>query len=294
MSEAAVRIWLSSSHCLGVVALVMSCARPALATRPNPTAVHKADTHAARTKRAGRTKTSPPEKPRPQSKGAPNAGSLEGGRQWKDSKWALHMTRHEASATFALPELLRLVDGAARSVQRAFPRSMLLVGDMSKETGGAIVGHHSHQNGRDVDVGFYAADEKGRPVRMVQFSPFDSRGRSVVSPDVHFDDTRNWKLITTMLTDRHAEVRSIFIASWLRARLLAHAAKTNAPAALRERAAAVMMQPPNAEPHHDHFHVRIACPSASRGKGCFDDSFARPNQRSSAAGPSDDGLAHTD
>lgn len=255
---------------------------PALAKEP----VRRAPAATVTSPRASRSK---PEKPAAAvSKGAPNAGRLEGGRQWKDSKWALHMTRHEASATFALPELLRLVDGAARAVQRAFPRSVLLVGDMSRETGGAITGHHSHQNGRDVDVGFYASDEQGRPIRMVQFSPFDARGRSVVSPDVHFDDARNWKLITTMLGDRRAEVRSIFIASWLRARLLAHAVKINAPAALRERAASVMMQPPNAEPHHDHFHVRIACPAGSRGKGCFDDSFARSSPGASGA----DSIAH--
>jgi penicillin-insensitive murein DD-endopeptidase len=276
-----------------LAATLLLATSPAFAQKPS------APTRAADT-RTGRTGSSPrnqrrdatkSKEPAPHSKGAPNAGRLEGGRQWKDSKWALHMTRHEASATFALPELLRLVDGAARVVQRAFPRSVLLVGDMSKEAGGAIVGHHSHQNGRDVDIGFYAADEKGRAVRMVQFSPFDSRGRSVVSPDVHFDDARNWKLIAAMLGDRHADVRSIFIASWLRARLLAHAVKINAPAPLRERAATVMMQPPNAEPHHDHFHVRIACPATSRGKGCFDDSFARP---SPGAAGSEDGLAHTD
>ena len=209
------------------------------------------------------------------SKGAPNKGTLEGAQRWKDRAWAHHMVRHEKAATFALPMLLSLVDKAAQRVAKSFPKSVLLVGDMSLERGGPISGHHSHQNGRDVDVGFYAVDAKGRSVRMVQFTGFDSGGKNMVSPDVRFDEARNWALISSMLGDGRAEVRSIFIASWLRARLLAHAAKTKAPKELVERAATVMMQPPNAEPHHDHFHVRIACPASQRGKICFDDSFAR-------------------
>jgi penicillin-insensitive murein endopeptidase len=210
------------------------------------------------------------------SKGAPNHGSLEGAQRWKDRAWAKHMVRHEKAATFALPSLVALVDKAARRVAKSFPKSVLSVGDMSLERGGPISGHHSHQNGRDIDIGFYAADAKGRSVRLVQFSGFDSAGKSMASPDVHFDDARNWTLISTMLDDTRAEVRSVFIASWLRTRLLAHATKIHAPKAQIERAAMVMMQPPNAEPHHDHFHVRIACPASQRGKTCFDDSFARP------------------
>lgn len=209
------------------------------------------------------------------SVGAPNHGSLQGAKRWQDRPWAQHMARHERAATFALPVLVSLIDRAARRVAKAFPKSVLLVGDMSLEHGGPISGHHSHQNGRDVDVGFYAVDTKGRSVRVVQFTGFDSSGKNMVSGDVHFDDARNWALISTMLTDGRAEVRSIFIASWLRARLLAHGAKVKASKDLLERAATLMMQPPNAEPHHDHFHVRLACPLSQRGKTCFDDSFAR-------------------
>ncbi len=217
------------------------------------------------------------------SKGAPNKGTLEGAQRWKDRAWAHHMVRHERAATFALPMLLSLVDKAAQRVAKAFPKSVLAVGDMSLEHGGPISGHNSHQNGRDVDVGFYAVDAKGRNVRLVQFSGFDSSGKSMISPDIRFDDARNWALISSMLGDGRAEVRSIFIASWLRARLLAHAAKVKAPKETIERAATVMMQPPNAEPHHDHFHVRIACPTSQRGKTCFDDSFARSAPKADGA-----------
>lgn len=227
------------------------------------------------------------------SRGAPNAGTLEGGKRWKDSPWAKHLARHERAATFALPSLVAMVDKAARRVAKSFPKSLLSVGDMSLERGGPISGHHSHQNGRDVDVGFYAIDEKGRSVRLLAFSGFDGSGKNLSSPDVRFDDARNWTLIASMLDDPRVSVRSVFIASWLKARLLAHAAKVHAPRTTVERAAATMMQPPNAEPHHDHFHVRIACPESQRGKTCFDDSFAR-RSGPDGAGAALDALEHAD
>ncbi|HEU4534490.1 MAG TPA: hypothetical protein VFS00_10245, partial [Polyangiaceae bacterium] len=34
----------------------------------------------------------------------------------------------------------------------------------------------------------------------------------------------------------------------------------------------------DAEPHHDHFHVRIACVDSQRATICRDDSLARPSE----------------
>jgi penicillin-insensitive murein DD-endopeptidase len=80
-------------------------------------------------------------------------------------------------------------------------------------------------------------------------------------------------------------VRSIFVASWLKARLLAHAVRVNANKGVVERAAMVMMQPPNAEPHHDHFHVRIACVPAQKAF-CHDDSIAHDDRPAGLSAPS--------
>ena len=57
----------------------------------------------------------------------------------------------------------------------------------------------------------------------------------------------------------------IFIASPLRARLLAYAERLGAPARTRLRAAELMQQPHGTLPHDDHFHVRIACPAHMSG-----------------------------
>jgi penicillin-insensitive murein DD-endopeptidase len=209
------------------------------------------------------------------SHGHPNAGTLAGARRWSDTPHARHLPDHAPAAAFGMPGLIELTQRAARAVARRHPRSVLFVGDLSLEHGGPIAGHHSHQSGRDIDVGFYATDASGRPTSAAAFVPFDAQGRGMGQPNVRFDEARNWAFLQALLTDGRAEVRSVFIASWLRERLLRHAERAGAPRDLVAKAASVMMQPPDAEPHHDHFHVRIACVATQRGAICHDDSIPR-------------------
>ncbi|HEU4412340.1 MAG TPA: penicillin-insensitive murein endopeptidase [Polyangiaceae bacterium] len=211
-----------------------------------------------------------------QSHGHPNAGRLVGAKRWADTPHARRLPDHAASAAYGMPGLVELTQRAARAVARRHPRSVLLVGDLSLEHGGPIAGHHSHQNGRDIDVGFYTADAGGKPMLTSSFLPFDAQGRATTAPGVRFDDARNWSFVRALLTDGRAEVRAVFVANWLRDRLLREAERQGAPRELVARAAAVMMQPPDAEPHHDHFHVRIACVESQRAAFCRDDSLPRP------------------
>jgi penicillin-insensitive murein endopeptidase len=211
-----------------------------------------------------------------QSHGHPNAGKLVGARRWADTPQARRASNHAAAAAFGMPGLIELTQRAARAVARRHPRSVLLVGDLSLERGGPIAGHHSHQSGRDIDVAFYATDAGGRPTTAAAFLPVDARGRA--PGGARFDDARNWSFLQALLTDGRAEVRSVFVAAWLRDRLLRQAERAGAPKELVARAAAVMSQPPDAEPHHDHFHVRIACVGSQRATICHDDSLARPGE----------------
>lgn len=213
-----------------------------------------------------------------QSHGHPNAGKLIGARRWADTPQARRLPDHAAAAAYGMPGLIDLTQRAARAVARRHPRSVLLVGDLSLEHGGPIAGHHSHQNGRDIDVGFYTADAGGKPTLSTGFVPFDAQGRAMNAPGVRFDDARNWSFLQALLTDGRADVRSVFVAAWLRDRLLRQAERAGAPRELITRAASLMMQPPDAEPHHDHFHVRIACVDSQRATICRDDSLARSSE----------------
>lgn len=206
------------------------------------------------------------------SVGAPNRGTLRGGLRLKSSK---HLKVREGARTWGLPQLTRALQRAATRVNKKHGRSVLLVGDLSKKGGGSLDGHKSHQTGRDADVGFYATNSRGKPITLKRFVAFDGAGKARGEPSwPRFDDARNWTFVEALLEDRDASVKYLFVSGALRARLLAYATKKAAPKELIDRAAAVMISPKEADAHDDHFHVRIACPEATRGT-CHEESFVR-------------------
>ncbi|MCL5406480.1 MAG: penicillin-insensitive murein endopeptidase [Deltaproteobacteria bacterium] len=63
--------------------------------------------------------------------------------------------------TYTTPELAGAVLDAIQAVRARFPGTCdLVIGDFSRKGGGFFEGHVSHQNGRDVDIGFYAKDNR--------------------------------------------------------------------------------------------------------------------------------------
>ncbi|MCC6647163.1 MAG: penicillin-insensitive murein endopeptidase [Polyangiaceae bacterium] len=206
------------------------------------------------------------------SKGHPNSGKLSGGKRWTNTKWARQ--RPGRAGSWGTPEMVRLLQSSAHKVAGKHPRSVLMIGDLSAREGGPLPGHHSHQSGRDADVGFYLRDSRDRHVVLERFVAIDQHGDARGDKRVHFDDARNWELVAAWLGDGRVEVRGVFVAGWLKARLLRRAEEARAPKTLIERAQMLLMQPPNAESHDDHFHLRIACAAGQRGV-CFDDSIDR-------------------
>jgi len=205
------------------------------------------------------------------SLGYTNAGRLVGGKPFRETTFITRTPAHSKSKVrWATPELLSVLNRAARTVARKFPGSVLEIGELSSREGGRIASHLSHQNGRDADVSFYFVDTAGDPVRVPKFMRCDPRGEGRDDPTVRFDEKRNWAFVRALLEDSESEVRQIFIYAPLRARLLAYAAKVGAPLKLRAKAAAAMMQPINALPHDDHFHIRISCPADQVELGCAD------------------------
>jgi penicillin-insensitive murein endopeptidase len=162
---------------------------------------------------------------------------------------------------WGLGALVGMVERAAQHVRHAFPGAVLNVGHLSKQGGGEIEQHASHESGRDVDLPFYVHDARSRQIFSEHMVPFRGDGTSPVWPGARFDDAKNWALIAALLDDPVARVTHVFVSAPLRARLLAFAQHIGAPEALRTRAAFAMVQPHGTLPHDDHFHVRIACPA---------------------------------
>jgi penicillin-insensitive murein endopeptidase len=212
---------------------------------------------------------------------APNSGQLEAADRLTGSS---ALWPRAGAHPFGTIDLVRLLHRAANQVARKFRGSTLLVGDLSARQGGKLAGHRSHQSGRDADVGFYLESDRGRPVRLRHFVPFDAEGRARSGPAVHFDDARNWAFVQALLEDRWIEVRYIFVAHALKMRLLKTAEEHRASKELIHRASLVLMTPAGA-PHDDHFHIRIACPASSKGV-CTEESLrgvkTRPTEVASA------------
>nr|WP_255216658.1 penicillin-insensitive murein endopeptidase [Pseudenhygromyxa sp. WMMC2535] len=220
-------------------------------------------------------------------------GQSNGGRIHRPAKmprrgegFEVPRTWRERGNQWGTEELVALVERTAAKVRAESPRRVTLgVADLSPKRGGKTMWHASHQSGRDVDLIFYAVDERGRPmappaVEMVHFDgegePFVPRQMSALGYEEptwqarRFDDARNWALVEALLSDRAVRIQWIFVSNALQTRLLRWAEKNERPRWVIEYAREVMRQPGASAPHDDHFHVRVYCSRADRGLGCVD------------------------
>lgn len=228
-----------------------------------------------------KAKRAPAEKP--ESVGSPNEGHLKGGAHLDLSKpyFRVVPSYESGDVRWALPVFVNMIDRAARSIHKRFPGSVLDVGDLSQKGGGDILRHHSHESGRDADLGFYALDARGKQIHGRTFVKFDPNLTSPNYPGARFDLARNWAFIQELLTDRTARVSHVFIAEWLKRELLAYA-RPRVSRAIYDRAALVLMQPHNSLPHDDHIHVRISCPAEARSS-CIELAKNAPHGKSRVA-----------
>jgi len=171
-------------------------------------------------------------------------------------------------AVHGTQELIGVLERVAARVARTWPGSQLYAGDVSAERGGDIPHHVSHNSGRDVDLAFYMRGPGGRIGDSADFVLVGLDGRSRDGA-LSFDVPRNWALVEGLVRDPQVQVQWIFVAAYLRKRLLDHGAAQAADATVLERARRVLLQPRGAAPHEDHFHVRVYCGEHERLKGCL-------------------------
>jgi penicillin-insensitive murein endopeptidase len=200
------------------------------------------------------------------SVGSPTEGHLIGGAHLDDAPYLRVVPVYvPGDVRWGLGPLITLIDRAARIVRHQFPEAVMSIGHISRAGGGEIDRHASHESGRDADIGFYVRSQTGKALYAEHFVQFRADGTAPSWPGAYFDDAKNWALVSALVTDPPARVTYIFVASPLRARLLAYAEKLGAPLATRNRAAELMVQPRGSLPHDDHFHVRIGCPAGMTG-----------------------------
>ena len=200
------------------------------------------------------------------SVGYPWRGQLRRGVKVEPSRHLRYTGAYERQGNFyGTSEMAQLLERAARRVARRLPGAKLSIGELSRSEGGEIGGHHSHENGRDVDLAFYMTSRGGRPYPPFGFAEFDGAGHGKrPNQNLRFDDARNWELVARLVADPDARVQHIFVSNPIRRRLLREGRARGAPARVLRRAARVMRQPNHGHPHRNHFHVRIYCAPADR------------------------------
>lgn len=193
-------------------------------------------------------------------------GKLKRGVKLEEDSYLRYTTEYRKAGHFyGTWELVQLMHRAARRVWSRHPGSKLSVGELSKQNGGDIDGHGSHESGRDVDISFYMTRADGTPYEPYAFASFGADGKGLKrNKGLVFDDARNWTLVEKLVADGDARVQYIFVAETIKQRLLRYGRASGAKAVVLERAQKLMAQPATGHPHRNHFHVRIYCPPASR------------------------------
>jgi hypothetical protein len=198
---------------------------------------------------------------RGQSIGAPQHGRLQHATQLVPGD-SYHIRRPYRA--FGTETTIEFVARAIAETFEAFPdQHVLAIGDISAESGGPITEHHSHQSGRDADIGlFYKEQPDGYPRSFIR------------ADEENLDCAATFKLIESFLatTSEDGGAQVIFLDFDVQGLLYDWAID----AGISERRLARIFQYPHGrgapeglvrhEPNHDnHLHVRFRCPSDDTG-----------------------------
>jgi len=191
-----------------------------------------------------------------QSVGSPQRGKLVEPERLPQSR---KYYRRRLPRTYAAAHVIDQVTAAIDAVSLAHPKAgRLAIGDLSDADGGSLSGHHSHQSGRDVDLGLYFI---GRPEGYPKEFVAASKGK--------LDVAAMWTLLDTL----HAQSKKaggptkIFLDYRIQKRIYLHARKQGVSKAKLKKifsypdgywAKGRLVQ--HIRNHHDHVHVRFGCP----------------------------------
>jgi penicillin-insensitive murein DD-endopeptidase len=179
----------------------------------------------------------------PRAIGGYSAGCVQGAVELPDQGPGFRVARPERRRAFGHPRLVEFVRALARGLTEE-KLGMLWVGDLAQPRGGpAPSGHSSHQTGLDVDLWFAkSAGKRPEPVSLVDLRRLELTRQ--FGPHVV-------KLLAAAAAS--PEVDRIFVNPVLKRALCEGAGG--------DRSWLQKIRPWFG--HHDHFHVRLACPADS-------------------------------
>jgi murein endopeptidase len=183
--------------------------------------------------------------------GSPSNGSLSGARAIpaEGPGWI-----HRGKRPYGTDETILLLTWAITEVGRNFPgTTRIVIGDISDEAGGKAPPHKSHRSGRDVDIGFYAADNE--PIKWFERLPVEQ-----------IDAEKTWFLLERLLMT--GQVRYVFVDYTIQQALYEAALD----AGWSDDDLAPVFEYPRGRGggravvrhvagHANHLHIRFACPA---------------------------------
>jgi LysM repeat protein len=199
---------------------------------------------------------------RSQAVGKPQRGRLVNGEQMKNVPGA-HFRR--PLYTWGTNETVRALKAAIAEVRRKHPKAHdLVIGDLSRENGGFLAPHKSHQSGLDADIGFYFRNQPREGPRV-----------NLSAATSAMDYEANWTLITALAgqSEEASNVEYMFIGYRVQEKLYKWAKENG----ISDKKLDWLFQYPRGsramsglirnEPGHDnHIHIRFKCP---RGDACL-------------------------
>lgn len=178
--------------------------------------------------------------------GRPDRGRLSGGVQLTESLG--YQIRNPERSYGTQNTILAIQNGFARVAAHYIELPEVMVSDLSRERGGRLGGHLSHQNGLDADISYY---QHNCPENVCPFEEISSE---------ELDVERQWYLFSIWIDQ--GLVQYIFIDNHLQIPLYEYAL---ARGATNEQLAEWFQYPRrgaygilrNERGHDDHFHVRF-------------------------------------
>lgn len=187
--------------------------------------------------------------------GKPTRGALHDGVQLEDGEHWEVVAPHHAWGT---RETVRSIITAIESVEAQHPDGHVLhIGDLSRERGGRLYPHRSHQSGRDVDLGYYYLPD----VVGHWYRPATSRT---------LDRARTWALVDALVSQNNVEY--IFMDRTVQKLLRDHARAQGVPEERLQQIFQLRSRHPSPIVRHTwghvtHMHVRfISAAACERGK----------------------------
>jgi penicillin-insensitive murein DD-endopeptidase len=157
---------------------------------------------------------------------------------------------------FGTYDLVEILKETAAALQRKFPsRDRVMVGDLSRDRGGNLPGHVSHQNGLDADVAFIRLDQTEQDAEDIGGFAEHFVKDGALTPN--FDLERNWHYAKLLAGTKRVE--RIFVGEMIKKGFCAYAARRGELESERE----TLLRLRVISGHTDHFHVRVGCPKNS-------------------------------